>query len=108
MTNLFESLPAGAADEVISLLLEKPGLRVERIASFGHASPEGFWYDQTHDEWVLVVRGTATLRWDDGRREELRPGDFRLIPARCRHRVDRTDADTLWLAVHLAPASNGV
>ena len=28
------------------------GLRIERIVSEGHVSPEGFWYDQDEPEWV--------------------------------------------------------
>lgn len=100
MTNLFASLPAAATAEETSVLLERAGLRIERIASFGHCSPPGFWYDQEQDEWVLVVRGTATLRRADGTTEDLAAGDFRLIPARERHRVERTGPDTLWLAVH--------
>ena len=37
----------------------------------------------------------------DGATRALRPGDWCLLPAGCRHRVEETDADTLWLAVHL-------
>lgn len=103
MPNLFESLPEDAPAEEILVLLERGGLRLERIASCGHASPPGFWYEQATDEWVLVVRGSAALRWGDGRVEELGPGDWRLVPARCRHRVERTGPDTLWLALYLPP-----
>src|SRR4029078_12018689 len=54
--------PHPLAEEVTQTLLERPGLRIERIVSTGHATPEGQWYDQDSDEWVLVVRGNARLR----------------------------------------------
>jgi cupin 2 domain-containing protein len=101
MDNLFADLPARPDGETVTTLLETPAARIERIASFGHASPDGFWYDQHQDEWVAVLRGTATLVWADGRRDDLSAGDFRFIPAHARHRVARTDPDTIWLAVHL-------
>jgi len=101
MNNFFAALPAGSPDEVISVLLEKPGLRIERIASFGHASPDGFWYDQAQDEWLLSsCAAPPPCTGPTDAANELAPGDFRLIPAHCRHRVERTDPDTLWLALH--------
>ncbi len=48
-------------------------LRVERIVSIAQSSPEGFWYDQPEDEWVLEdmdgMDGTGnspnnSLDWD--------------------------------------------
>lgn len=100
--NLFAALPHAAAGEVFDLLTERPGVRVERIVSLGHATPAGQWYDQQHDEWVALLRGSASLsiEGEPGPRQ-LHPGDWLLLPARCRHRVERTDADTLWLALHL-------
>jgi cupin 2 domain-containing protein len=71
------------------------------IVSVGHASPEGFWYDQPQNEWVVVLRGAARIQFED-ERVELRPGDWIHIPAHRRHRVEWTTPDepTLWLAVH--------
>ncbi len=100
-TNLFADLPPHAPAELVATLCEGPAVRVERIVSFGHASPEGFWYDQPRAEWVVVLTGAARLRFEDGA-VELKPGDFVNIPARRRHRVEWTAADepTVWLAVH--------
>jgi cupin 2 domain-containing protein len=39
---------------LIEVLLADRHIRIERIVSEGHASPEGFWYDQSEHEWVLV------------------------------------------------------
>lgn len=101
--NIFSAMPAAMPDEHLSVLLERPAARLERIVSRGHASPEGFWYDQPADEWVCLLSGRATLRFDDGRMLDLTPGDYLLIPAHCRHRVQATspDEDSVWLALHV-------
>ncbi len=62
-TNLFADIPEDLPEELIQSLLGKPGVRIERIVSLGHASPEGFWYDQEAHEWVLILAGVARLRF---------------------------------------------
>jgi len=102
--SLMSGLPAHPlAEEVTQTLLERPGLRIERIVSTGQATPEGQWYDQDTDEWVLVVQGSARLRIEGEREDrELSEGDWILLPAHCRHRVTWTRAEppTVWLAIH--------
>ncbi|WP_232631010.1 cupin domain-containing protein [Methylobacterium sp. Leaf118] len=102
--NLFADLPPpGAPDEQLETLAAAAGARLERIVSRGQASPPGFWYDQADDEWVAVLAGAATLRFADAAEPlHLGPGDHVLIPAHRRHRVERTEDPTIWLAVHLA------
>jgi cupin 2 domain-containing protein len=102
--NLRSGLPARPLpDEVVDLLVERQGLRVERIVSTGQATPEGQWYDQETNEWVLLVQGAAHLRIE-GEEEDraLGEGDWILLPAHCRHRVTWTRAEppTVWLAMH--------
>jgi cupin 2 domain-containing protein len=102
--NLFDGCPASLPAERFDVLVERPGVRLQRIVSTAQATPPGQWYDQDDDEWVVVLRGSAGLRFQDGDAVvTLRPGDWRLIPARCRHRVDWTDPDqpTVWLALHI-------
>ncbi|WP_332673518.1 cupin domain-containing protein [Aromatoleum sp.] len=106
--NLTEHLPPAADAEAFETLFANPAVRIERIVSHGHASAEGFWYDQPHDEWVVIVQGEAVLAFADGRNLALRSGDWVAIPARCRHRVESTGMNTVWLAVHASPASTGV
>jgi cupin 2 domain-containing protein len=93
-------------EEVTEILLQRPDLRVERIISTGQASPPGFWYDQEEDEWVSVVQGEAALQWEDGSRAELGAGDWVLIPAHKKHRVERTSSKPpcVWLAIFMPPA----
>jgi cupin 2 domain-containing protein len=103
MPNIFADLPADAAEEQLTDLLARPGLRIERIVSTGQASPPGFWYDQAHDEWVILLRGGAGLAIDGEAEMRLVPGDYVFLPAHKRHRVTWTDvsAPTVWLAVHM-------
>lgn len=100
-TNLFDTLPANLQAEVFEELVRAPGVRIERIVSLGHCTPESDWYDQDEHEWVMVLQGHAELMFDDGRTVRLRTGDALNIPAHCRHRVSWTDpqAPTIWLAV---------
>ena len=102
--NLFARLPGTTTDEVITALLTTPNVRIERIVSTGQASPPGFWYDQNESEWVVLLTGSAGLRFDsDTEVRELRPGDYLHIPAHVRHRVEWTHPSepTVWLAVHI-------
>ena len=101
--NLFGRNDAGKCGETVEKLLQVPSARIERIASFGQASPPGFWYDQEEGEWVALLDGEATLEWEDGRVRDLLPGDWVYLPPHERHRVARTACGkpTLWLAVFL-------
>jgi cupin 2 domain-containing protein len=102
VTNLFAEIPEDLPEELIQPLLVTPSLRVERIVSLGHASPDGFWYDQESHEWVLLLMGAARLRFEGNESIDLRPGAFVNIPAHQRHRVEWTDPNgpTIWLAIH--------
>lgn len=74
--------------------------RVELIVSTGQVSPEGFEYDQTEDEWVLVLQGRAVMEVA-GERKELGAGDSLFLPRGLKHRVLFTSCEPacLWLAV---------
>jgi cupin 2 domain-containing protein len=101
--NLLADLPARLPAEQVRTLLRAAGVRVERIVSHGHASPDGFWYDQDWPEWVVVLAGAARLRFEDEPRPvEMTAGSFVDIPAHRRHRVEWTDParPTVWLAIH--------
>ncbi|MEI6557388.1 MAG: cupin domain-containing protein [Rhodospirillaceae bacterium] len=103
MTSLFAALPARPGpEEQVSVLAAGPATRIERIVSTGQASLPGFWYDQEEDEFVALLTGAAGLRFEDeAAPRTLGPGDWLLIPAHRRHRVEWTHgtAPTVWLAV---------
>jgi cupin 2 domain-containing protein len=102
MCNLFNNLPVQTEREEITELLSQSGVRIERIVSNGQYTPEDAPFDQDHDEWVLLLRGSASLWLEEAGEHDLHPGDHVLIPAHCIHRVTRTaeDEPTIWLAVH--------
>ena len=106
--NILEPLPGKALAEITTELLAHSGVRIERIVSTGQATPADAPYSQAHDEWVLLLAGSAGLRIEGDGDYALRPGNCVLIPANRRHWVTWTamDEPTVWLAIHfIAPAS---
>jgi len=106
--DLFADLPDAAREERFDSLLARPGVRIVRIVSAGQATPDGEWYDQDGDEWVVVLRGSAGILIDgEGAPRTLGAGAYLYLPAHCRHRVAWTSADepTVWLAVHIEPGT---
>ena len=106
MDNLFANVPDQAIEELTDVLINNQSFRVERIVSNGQSSPDGFWYDQTETEWVVLLSGQASLRFEE--RDDIfnmNRGDFIEIPAGVRHRVDSTSKTeaTIWLAIFYAP-----
>lgn len=109
VANLFSSLNWLPEREVFDKLLKRDGIRIERIVSSGQATPPGEWYDQDLHEWVILLRGSAGLRFADGETVfTLTPGDYLDIPPHARHRVEWTDPAqvTVWLAIHYADSPN--
>jgi cupin 2 domain-containing protein len=107
--NLFLRIPDVLPEEIFDVLIEEPSLRLERIVSDGHAAPPREWYDQDRDEWVVLLSGSAGLLFE-GEAEPvvMKPGDYVLIPAHLRHRVEWTDGSekTVWLALHFTASSD--
>jgi cupin 2 domain-containing protein len=88
------------------MLLKGDGVRIERIVSYGQASPAGFWYEQDEAEWALVLCGRARLTIEGETKDrELAAGDSVFLPAHCRHRVAWTQPGqpTVWLAIFVDP-----
>jgi len=103
ITRLLADLPASLPEELVSVLLATPHVRIERIVSTGQASPAGFWYDQDENEWVIVIEGSAAVQFaGDSEPVVLQRGSYLNIPAHKRHRVAWTDPNqkTVWLAIH--------
>ena len=102
MNNVFDPLPADLKNEQFDELLREGHVRIERIVSKGHISPEIGWYEQEENEWVIVLEGAGTVSFEDDREVTLKKGDFLHIPAHAKHKVVWTKPDelTVWLAVH--------
>ena len=99
LLKLPETLPQ---EELLEPLIPDRGILIERIVSSGQSTPEGEWYDQERDEWVVLLQGEATLAYEDGRMRHLSSGDYVFIPAHEKHRVEHTNTHPpcIWLAVH--------
>lgn len=101
--NIFRDIPAELQNELLEEMVTGSTFRMERIVSRGQASPEGFWYDQDENEWVILLQGRAGLRFA-GKEElvVLCPGDYVQIPQHYKHRVEWTERnqETVWLAVY--------
>lgn len=105
IANIFSALPERLPEELFETLAGSAAVRVERILSRGHVTPQGEWYDQERPEWVLLLSGAAELFFEGEKApRRLTPGDHLLIPAHRRHRVVWTDpaVTSVWLAVHFS------
>ncbi|WP_404789113.1 cupin domain-containing protein [Altericista sp. CCNU0014] len=102
IANLFQLPSPLPLEERFEILVEGHRLRIERILSLGQTTPLGEWYDQDLDEWVILLQGEAELAYEGNTRQRLQAGDYVLIPAHCRHRVEYTSTEPpcIWLAVH--------
>lgn len=104
MTNIFAEIPESLPEELLTSLLKRDSVHIERIVSKGHSTPPEQWYDQAWDEWVIVLEGQAILVYEQNLQKlPMTTGDYVLIPAHTKHRVEWTTPDihTVWLAVHL-------
>ncbi|OHD97333.1 MAG: cupin [Sulfurimonas sp. RIFCSPHIGHO2_12_FULL_36_9] len=101
-SNIFDLIPATLKDELFEELISKESLKIERIISRGHTTPEHEWYDQRSNEWVILLQGEAILSFLNENDVRLKAGDYINIPAHKKHKVSWTkpDEDTVWLAVH--------
>lgn len=101
LNNIFNNIPEKISEELFEDIVVSQGVRIERILSQGHVSPAQGWYDQSENEWVIVLQGSGRLEFDNGQEQLLTKGDFINIPKHTKHRVVWTDPQqvTVWLAV---------
>ena len=62
--NLLADIPEDLPEEFFESLVSGSAFRLERIVSRGHTTAPDTWFDQAEDEWVLVLQGQATLRFE--------------------------------------------
>lgn len=100
--NIFQSIPEVIEEEIFETLAQSNNVKIERIISKGHQSPESGWYDEIRNEWVIVLKGEAIIAFESGEQEKLVEGSFINIPAHTKHRVSWTkpNTETVWLAIH--------
>lgn len=100
--NILSELPDDLSQEVFEPIVRNDSVLIERIISKAHVTPQGQWYDQAHNEWVMVIQGAARLEFSEGKTIELGVGEHINIGANVKHRVAWTseEVETIWLAVH--------
>ncbi len=97
--NIFANLPnINSKDEEFLELFKHKSIRIERVVSTGQIS--SFWYEQSEDEFVLLLDGEAILEFEDSE-VVLNIGDYIFIPALKKHKVKFTKKDnyTIWLCI---------
>ncbi|MGQ4650252.1 cupin domain-containing protein [Lyngbya aestuarii] len=102
MTNIFNLPVELPNEELFESLASSTNLLIERIISTGQTTPTGEWYDQKRDEWVILLQGEAKIAYLDNPAVTLKAGDYLLIRAHQKHRVEYTSSEPpcIWLAVH--------
>ena len=93
------SVVAPVTGELFTTLFENKKVKISQIISSDEVTPVE--YCQQEDEWLVVVRGSATLIID-GEETKLSQGDTFFIPAQLVHQVTKTEQGTLWLTVHIS------
>jgi cupin 2 domain-containing protein len=101
-SNIFDLPDSLPNEELFEPLVNYSDILIERIISTGQTTPIGEWYDQPRDEWIVLLQGEARLSYENRDSMELRSGDYLLIPAHQKHRVEYTSVNPpcIWLAVH--------
>ena len=102
MPNIYELSQEVSQLEKIEQIVSGKNIQIERIVSTGQTTPSGQWYNQELDEWVILLQGEAELCYADYTKIKLKAGDYLLIPAHTKHRVEYTSIEPvcIWLAVH--------
>lgn len=100
--NIFRNLPNNSDKELFENIFERKDIVIERIASYGNASPENFWYNQSNDEWVVLLCGEAEIEFKDNKTQKIVAGDYLFIPSHQEHRVSYVskEPNCIWLAIH--------
>jgi cupin 2 domain-containing protein len=100
--NIFDAIPSVLNEELFESIVATDTVKIERIVSKGHTTPIGRWYNQDRHEWVIVLKGSATIECEHEKPLHLKEGGYLNIPAGTKHKVTWTDPEieTLWLAVH--------
>lgn len=100
--NIYRDIPSSIKDELFELIDQTEHLKIERIISDGHHSPQNFWYDQEMNELVFLLQGCAVIEYENGTKLNLEVGNYVKIKAHEKHRVVETSntGKTIWLAIH--------
>lgn len=98
--NIFNEIPSLVIGEDFSEILRCQNVVIERIISSD--KPDNIIYNQSQDEWVILLRGKATLQIKNDT-VNLTSGDYLFIPRNTPHQVIKTSTEPccIWLAIHI-------
>lgn len=101
LRNVFE-IPQLTSDKEFNEVMTQGDVIIERIISTGQTTPVDEWYNQEKDEWVILLDGEARLNFEESGEIIMNKGDYILIKAHERHRVEYTSVNPpcIWLAIH--------
>jgi len=103
MQNIFDLCDVDFSnnEEITEIITQGKNIRIERIISTGQTTPDGFWYDQTEHEFVMVLQGEAKILFEDNEERLFKTGDYINISAHVKHRVSYTSSEPvcIWLAI---------
>ena len=68
----------------------------------------GQWHHHSHDEFMYVLKGTATVTGIDGTGVEIGPGDTLFIPGETRHQTKNTGTETFAFVFAYVPPPQSV
>ncbi len=94
--NIFDFKIPNLGEEFTTLLKHK-NVKIVRIVSSDNLEIKE--YNQEEDEFVILLRGKATLELE-GKNITLKRGDTLFIPAKTKHKVLATQKGTLWIAIY--------
>ena len=98
--NLYKYDYKDLTSEIVDVVYEDSLIRVERIVSMGHTTPDEFIYDQCENEFVSVIDGEAELLlFDSDERIYLKKGDTYMIRSGVKHKVTYTSSPCIWLCI---------
>ncbi len=99
--NIYLQKNKNRKSEIIEDIISTKSFKLEKISSFGYPTPNNEWYNQDRNEWVLLLKGQATLKFKkDDYKINLNEGDYIHIEKHLEHRVEYTSEDALWLCIH--------
>jgi cupin 2 domain-containing protein len=96
INNLYSKENPGENSEIFSTLFQNDVLKIESIRSW--LKVPGEMYNQTQDEWVLLLSGEAHIQIETDE-ITLKSGDYLFIPKHTPHQVLSTSENALWLGI---------
>ena len=96
-TNIFNIPKKTSEDEFFEILFKNNDIKIERIVSYGIPSPDNFWYEQREYEWLVLIEGSAVIKYICGKEVHLKKGDTLFIPPMEKHRVEKVSNPCIWI-----------